>query len=51
MLATTATPLLEIHGVGQRYRWAAGEEGIAILDNVNMSLNEGEIVGLLGRSG
>jgi NitT/TauT family transport system ATP-binding protein len=51
MLATAAQPLLELQGVGQRYRWTAGEDGIPILDNVNLTLNEGEIVGLLGRSG
>ncbi len=49
--ATTTQPLLDIRGIGQRYRRSAGEDGIAILDNVNLSLNEGEIVGLLGRSG
>lgn len=51
MLVTSASPLLEIRNVGQRYRRASGEEGVAILDDVSLSLKEGEIVGLLGRSG
>ena len=51
MLSTPASPLLEIRHVGQRYRKGSGEEGVPILDDVSLSLQEGEIVGLLGRSG
>ncbi len=51
MLATSAPPLLEIRHVGQRYRTGSGDEGVPILDDVSLSLQEGEIVGLLGRSG
>ncbi|MGO4685404.1 ABC transporter ATP-binding protein [Hyphomicrobium sp. 2TAF46] len=51
MSTLSATPLLEIRHVEQRYRSTAGDEGIVILDDANLSLYEGEIVGLLGRSG
>ena len=46
-----STDLLEVSHVRQRYRNASGEEGSLVLDDVSITLNEGEIVGLLGRSG
>jgi NitT/TauT family transport system ATP-binding protein len=51
MLTATVTPLLEVRHLNQCYRKGSGESGAAILDDVNLTLNEGEIVGLLGRSG
>jgi NitT/TauT family transport system ATP-binding protein len=47
----TKPPLLEIKGVSQAYRKGATDRGSLVLDNVSMTLSEGEIVGLLGRSG
>jgi len=44
-------PLLEVKDVCQRYRTGSGEEGALVLDHVSLTLSEGEIVGLLGRSG
>ncbi len=51
MATLSATPLLEIRHVEQRYRDTSGDDSIVILDDVNLSLKDGEIVGLLGRSG
>jgi NitT/TauT family transport system ATP-binding protein len=51
MLDITTKPLLEVKDVCQRYRTGSGEEGALVLDHVSLNLNEGEIVGLLGRSG
>jgi NitT/TauT family transport system ATP-binding protein len=51
MLDSSSSPLLEIRHVSQRYRKGSGEEGVTILDDVNLTIKEGEIVGLLGRSG
>ena len=51
MLDTSTSSLLQIRNIGLRYRKGSGEEGVPILDDVNLSLKEGEIVGLLGRSG
>ncbi|HMK88238.1 MAG TPA: nitrate/sulfonate/bicarbonate ABC transporter ATP-binding protein [Methylocystis sp.] len=47
--ATTA-PLLFIDRVSQSYGRGA-DKGAVVLDNISLTLNEGEIVGLLGRSG
>ncbi|MDE2018086.1 MAG: ATP-binding cassette domain-containing protein, partial [Hyphomicrobiales bacterium] len=44
-------PLLDVSRVGQRYVKGSGEAGPPVLDDVSMTLREGEIVGLLGRSG
>ena len=45
-------PLLEVKNVTQRYRGSADDEdGPAVLEGMSTVLNEGEIVGLLGRSG
>jgi NitT/TauT family transport system ATP-binding protein len=42
--------LLSIEKVSQNYGRGA-EKGATVLDNISLELNEGEIVGLLGRSG
>lgn len=44
------TPLLQIAHVRQAFSKAGGGE-LLVLDDVNLTLSEGEIVGLLGRSG
>src|SRR5579883_3333498 len=51
MLETRLKPLLEVKDVCQSYMTGSGETGALVLDNVSLSLKEGEIVGLLGRSG
>ncbi|MEP9378911.1 nitrate/sulfonate/bicarbonate ABC transporter ATP-binding protein [Aquabacter sp. CN5-332] len=54
MLETTAPaagPLLEVSHVVQSYRKGDGNNRILVLDDVSLSIKEGEIVGLLGRSG
>ncbi|MBU6298812.1 MAG: nitrate/sulfonate/bicarbonate ABC transporter ATP-binding protein [Alphaproteobacteria bacterium] len=45
-----ATTLLEIHDVRRTFPKPGGDE-LLVLDGVNLTLHEGEIVGLLGRSG
>ncbi|MDE1940473.1 MAG: nitrate/sulfonate/bicarbonate ABC transporter ATP-binding protein [Alphaproteobacteria bacterium] len=45
-----ATTLLEIHDVRRTFPKPGGDE-LLVLDGVNLTLREGEIVGLLGRSG
>jgi NitT/TauT family transport system ATP-binding protein len=45
------SPLLEIKEVSQAYRKGATDRGSLVLDKISMTLLEGEIVGLLGRSG
>ncbi|WP_026606057.1 AAA-associated domain-containing protein [Methylocapsa acidiphila] len=51
--ASTAAkkPLLQVRNVCQHYQTGSGEQGPAVLDKVSLTLNENEIVGLLGRSG
>jgi NitT/TauT family transport system ATP-binding protein len=51
MLDTRTKPILEVKNVSQSYRTGSGEAGAQVLDNVSLNLTEGEIVGLLGRSG
>jgi NitT/TauT family transport system ATP-binding protein len=46
----TSTTLLAVEKVRQAFPKAGGGE-LLVLDNVNLTVNEGEIVGLLGRSG
>ena len=48
---SSIAPLLEVKDVCQNYRKGSGEEGSLVLDHVSLNLSEGEIVGLLGRSG
>jgi len=50
-MATASPNLLDVSHVSKRYMKGSGEEGIPILDDVSLSLSDGEIVGLLGRSG
>ena len=50
MAADTAN-LLDVTHVSKNYKKGSGEAGTPVLDDVSMHLNEGEIVGLLGRSG
>jgi NitT/TauT family transport system ATP-binding protein len=45
-----ALPLLDVHSVSQAFRKPDGDE-LVVLEGVNLTLREGEIVGLLGRSG
>ena len=45
-----AGPLLEMHGIRQAFEKSGGGQ-LLVLDGVELSLAEGEIVGLLGRSG
>ncbi|HKQ45521.1 MAG TPA: nitrate/sulfonate/bicarbonate ABC transporter ATP-binding protein [Rhizomicrobium sp.] len=42
--------LLEVHNVRRSFPRSGGEE-LLVLDDVNLTLKQGEIVGLLGRSG
>lgn len=51
MLSDISPALLDVRHLSQHYRKGSGEPGAAILDEVNLTLKEGEIVGLLGRSG
>src|SRR6202167_3660305 len=51
MLDTRLKPLLDVKDVCQSYLTGSGETGALVLDHVYLSLKEGEIVGLLGRSG
>ncbi len=45
-----ARTVLEVAGIKQAFSRPSGGE-LVVLDNVNLTLREGEIVGLLGRSG
>src|SRR3981189_2209243 len=45
-----ALPLLDVQSVGQAFRKPDGDQ-LVVLEGVNLTLREGEIVGLLGRSG
>src|SRR5271167_417469 len=47
---TMSTALLDIHGLRQSFPRADGGEHL-VLDGVELSLNQGQIVGLLGRTG
>src|SRR5215470_14563195 len=50
VLATTTAPLVEIDHLSHVYRQAGGGDH-AVLDDVNLTLRDNEIVALLGRSG
>ena len=49
-MALTAQPLLEVQSVRQAFPRPDGSQ-LLVLDDLNLTLAEGEIVGLLGRSG
>jgi NitT/TauT family transport system ATP-binding protein len=51
MLDRPQSTLLELKDISQSYAKGSGEIGAVVLDNISLTLNEGEIVGLLGRSG
>ena len=50
MLETIAAPLVEVRGVCHLYG-DRGDTKLTVLEDVNLTLRENEIVGLLGRSG
>src|SRR5499425_860934 len=50
MALAETNDLLDVRGVRQSFRRPGGGE-LSVLEDVNLSLREGEIVGLLGRSG
>ncbi|HSM94529.1 MAG TPA: nitrate/sulfonate/bicarbonate ABC transporter ATP-binding protein [Rhizomicrobium sp.] len=45
-----ATPLLDLHSIRRAFPRPGGSE-LLVLDDVNLTVKQGEIVGLLGRSG
>ena len=45
-----ATPLLDLHNIRRAFPRPGGSE-LLVLDDVNLTVKQGEIVGLLGRSG
>jgi NitT/TauT family transport system ATP-binding protein len=45
-----AVPLLDVQSISQAFRKPDGDQ-MVVLEDVNLTLKEGEIVGLLGRSG
>ncbi len=49
-IAATDRPLVEIRGVDRSFPKANGDE-LVVLENVDLTIRSGEIVGLLGRSG
>ncbi|MGH8270639.1 MAG: ATP-binding cassette domain-containing protein, partial [Steroidobacteraceae bacterium] len=49
-LGLNLAPLLAVRGVCKSFRKPDGDE-LVVLENVNLTLRPGEIVGLLGRSG
>src|SRR5215475_3806431 len=50
MALVEAQNLLEVRGIRQSFRKPGGGD-VSVLEDVNLALREGEIVGLLGRSG
>ena len=48
--AMNLAPLLDVQGVCKSFRKPDGDD-LVVLENVNLALRPGEIVGLLGRSG
>ena len=48
--AAAAAPLLQVQGIGRSFFKPDGDE-LVVLEDVNLKLERGEIVGLLGRSG
>jgi NitT/TauT family transport system ATP-binding protein len=51
MLETAKTGLLDVKDVSQFYLTGSGGATATVLDHISLTLSEGEIVGLLGRSG
>jgi NitT/TauT family transport system ATP-binding protein len=51
MLDARKTALLDVKDVSQSYLTGSGDATATVLEHVSLSLAEGEIVGLLGRSG
>jgi NitT/TauT family transport system ATP-binding protein len=51
MLDVKKTALLDVKDVSQFFLTGSGEATATVLDHVSLTLNAGEIVGLLGRSG
>jgi NitT/TauT family transport system ATP-binding protein len=51
MLDAVSSVLLDVNHVSQSFVKGSGEAGPPILQDVSLTLKEGEIVGLLGRSG
>jgi NitT/TauT family transport system ATP-binding protein len=51
MLATDASILLDVSHVSQSFVKGSGDMGAPVLQDVSLTLKEGEIVGLIGRSG
>jgi NitT/TauT family transport system ATP-binding protein len=49
-LTLNLAPLLDVRGICKSFRKPDGDE-LVVLENVNLALRPGEIVGLLGRSG
>jgi NitT/TauT family transport system ATP-binding protein len=49
-MESTSPALLDVHGVCRAFPKAGGGE-LVVLEGVDLTLNQGEIVGLLGRSG
>src|SRR5580658_5245389 len=48
--ALNLAPLLDVQGVCKSFRKPDGDQ-LVVLENVNLTLRPGEIIGLLGRSG
>jgi NitT/TauT family transport system ATP-binding protein len=51
MLDVASSTLLDVTHISQTYLKGSGEVGQPVLEDVSLTLREGEIVGLLGRSG
>jgi len=45
------TSLIALNHINQTYKKASGEAGAKVLDDISLTIQQGEIVGLLGRSG
>jgi NitT/TauT family transport system ATP-binding protein len=50
-MEATATNLLNVSHVSKHFMKGSGQAGVPVLDDVSLTMNDGEIVGLLGRSG
>jgi NitT/TauT family transport system ATP-binding protein len=51
MVDVASPVLLDVSHVGQSYQKGSGDTGAPVLEDVSLTLKEGEIVALLGRSG